>query len=421
MIKQIVRGLFNSRMQAGVVALCVWIGFNPASAIEIHVQSGPHPAGPVYWKPESPLPKEQRYALKEKNGKTTPAQLDSQGRLWWWSQASKEKSEATYEVVPALVRAAAERVQVGEAKDGMISITIDGKPFTTFNFKENEVRPYLYPIIGPTGDGVTRDFPMKDTEEERKKDAAGNTRQDHPHHRSLWTAHGEVQSAGSKEITNYWAEAADTGLQKVKRIVRTTSGPVFGDIEAEIDWTTRAGKRELSENRTYTFFGDDNGNRFIDVTVTLHFPEGDVTFIDTKEGGMVALRVAIWIDENGGGHMVNARGGKGMKECWGKPAEWCDYVGKIKDQFVGIAVMDATSNYRHPVEWHIRDYGLYTANPFGSAAFNNNKSKDSSKVWKKGENVTFNYRVLIHKGETETAQIGEQYQLYTEPLKVTAK
>jgi hypothetical protein len=414
---QIAPGLFNSRIQAVLFAALLWTGCGSTSAFEIQVKTGPHPGGPVYWKPETPLPKEHKVALRNvKDGKLTPAQQDDQGRLWWWMQSAKENTEVSYEIVPALARTAAERVQVGEAKDGVIDITIDGKPFTSFNFKKNEVRPYLYPVIGPTGDAVTRDYPMKDTEEEKKKE-----RQDHPHHRSIWTAHGEVLAGDSKEPTNYWAESADTGLQKVKRIVRTTSGPVFGEIEAEIEWTRRDGHRELTENRTYTFFCGDDNNRFIDVTVALHFPDSDVTFLDTKEGGMVAMRVATWMDETAGGHMTNSRNGKGMKECWGKPAEWCDYVGKRNDQLIGIAVMDAKTNYRHPAEWHIRDYGLYTANPFGTGMFTGDKSKNATKVWKKDENVTFNYRILIHKGDTEAAQVGEQYKIFSEPLEVTAK
>lgn len=39
-------------------------------------------------------------------------------------------------------------------------------------------RPYLYPIIGPTGAGMTRNYPMKE-------DVAGEEK-DHPHHKGLW-------------------------------------------------------------------------------------------------------------------------------------------------------------------------------------------------------------------------------------------
>jgi len=32
---------------------------------------------------------------------------------------------------------------------------------------------------------------------------------------------------------------------------------------------------------------------------------------------------------------------------------------------VGIAVFDHPSNPRHPTTWHVRDYGLFAANPLG--------------------------------------------------------
>jgi len=166
-------------------------GCQAADVVKIHVSSGAHPAGPVNWKPDKPLEKDRQYVLKSKDGKAIPAQLDSEGRLWWWADASTANSEADYEVATVLTKAAAAHVQVGEEKDGVIEITIDGKPFTAFNFKKNELKPYLYPVIGPTGDAVTRDYPMKDTEAERNKKPTG---QDHPHHRSIWTAHGDVRN-----------------------------------------------------------------------------------------------------------------------------------------------------------------------------------------------------------------------------------
>jgi 7-carboxy-7-deazaguanine synthase len=65
----------------------------------------------------------------------------------------------------------------------------------------------------------------------------------------------------------------------------------------------------------------------------------------------------------------NSAGGVGEKECWGKPAAWCDYSGPVEGQTVGIAVMDHPGNLRSPVRWHVRDYGLLTTNCFGESTF----------------------------------------------------
>src|SRR5687767_1511218 len=110
---------FNHRVQASLIAVCLWAACNPANAFQLKVSMGPHPGGPVYWKPDAPLPKEHKVALRNiKDGKLSPAQQDEQGRLWWWAEPSKEKTEYVYEIEPALARVAADRVKVGEAKDG---------------------------------------------------------------------------------------------------------------------------------------------------------------------------------------------------------------------------------------------------------------------------------------------------------------
>jgi hypothetical protein len=154
----------------------------------------------------------------------------------------------------------------------------------------------------------------------------------------------------------------------------------------------------------------------------------DVKFSNTKEGGILALRLAVTMDEKGvktpkplHGRMTNSEGGVGAKECWGKAAEWCDYVGPLDGQTVGVAVFDNPSNFRHPTRWHIRDYGLYTANPFGLADFVGDKSKDGSHLFKKGESVEFKYRVVIHKADTKAAHIAKQWSLYGSPPKVSSK
>ena len=42
-----------------------------------------------------------------------------------------------------------------------VRVTIDGKPFTEYHFSGAR-RPYLYPIIGPTGGAMTRHWPLED-------------------------------------------------------------------------------------------------------------------------------------------------------------------------------------------------------------------------------------------------------------------
>ena len=70
-------------------------------------------------------------------------------------------------------------------------------------------------------------------------------------------------------------------------------------------------------------------------------------------------------------------------------------------------------NPRHPVRWHVRGYGLFAANPFGLAAFTNDKSQDGSMTLAAGQSVRFRYRVVIHPGDTKSAGVDALWKRYS--------
>jgi len=212
----------------------------------------------------------------------------------------------------------------------------------------------------------------------------------------------------------------DYGQQKPREILEVVSGPVFGKIRAVNDWNRADGNRVIQEEREYLFYASDMEDRATDMRVTFTATDGNVHFADTKEGGICSLRMNPLIDEqHGTGKMTNSEGKVTEKECWGKPANWCDYSGNLGGKNVGIAVMDHPSNLRHPTCWHIRAYGLYTANCFGLKAFGQEQSGDYTIP--NGQELTFRYRVLMHMGNTGEAGIAAQYTGYTVPPAVTVK
>ncbi|NLX13820.1 MAG: hypothetical protein GXY44_09245 [Phycisphaerales bacterium] len=387
------------------------------------------PAGPISFPIQQSLDSQAHYRLRTRDGQVIPAQLDERGRIWIWQHGGKEGQVNQYQLEIVDSGEITEGVQVRPVSENTIDVRINGELFTVFHLarKEGDFKPYLYPVIGPTGEPVTRDYPMQDNPIESE-----NKRLDHSHHRSFFSAHGDVRTQDlEQEGTNYWHEGhgPKQGRQVVRRIVRTVSGPVFGLVEAEIDWMGPGDKREIAETRTYTFYRGDNDTRIIDAQNIFNFQDGDVMFADTKEAGIITLRLAVHMDEVGidtpqqlRGRMTNSRGGVGPQQCWGKQAEWCDYYGQMfSGVTVGVAIMDAPSNPRHPTYWHIRNYGLYPANPFGARDFTGDKNQDGSMLCKQGERVEFNYRVLIHKGDTREARVEDCYRLYRIPQGTVAE
>ena len=97
---------------------------------------------------------------------------------------------------------------------------------------------------------------------------------------------------------------------------------------------------------------------------------------------------------------------------WGKRAEWCDYFGPVDGKTVGIAIFDHPGNPRHPTWWHVRDYGLFAANPFGLHDFEKKPAQAGNMTIAAGKSVTFRYRIYLHEGDDKQAKVAERYQEY---------
>jgi hypothetical protein len=151
-------------------------------------------------------------------------------------------------------------------------------------------------------------------------------------------------------------------------------------------------------------------HRIIDLEITIKATDGPVTFGDTKEG-MFGLRVASSMDATPkkGGKITNAEGLTDDR-AWGQASPWVDYVGPVKEQTVGIAVLNHPGSFRYPTTWHVRPYGLFAANPFGWKDFG--KSERGDYTLPAGESIRFAYRVILHKGNTASLGAPAMFQAY---------
>ena len=282
-----------------------------------------------------------------------------------------------------------------EEQGGALTVNIDGSLFFRYVFREGR-KPYCWPIIGPTGDPVTRAYPMQNLQGEQH---------DHLHQRSHWFTHGDVNGI------DFWSESDKAGRQVHRKFDLVKSGPKLGQIRAVTDWFApgAGGEKICEDTREYRIYASTNP-RIVDLKISLRASEGPLVLGDTKEGSF-GYRVATTMRSDKGGKIVNSRGHTG-KEAWGKSAEWVDYSGPVNGRIVGITIMDHPSSFRHPTFWHVRTYGLFAANPFGLHHFYGDNSKDGSHELANGESITFRYRVLIHAGHAHTAHVAEAYDKY---------
>ncbi|WP_164104634.1 DUF6807 domain-containing protein [Candidatus Laterigemmans baculatus] len=256
-------------------------------------------------------------------------------------------------------------------------------------------KPILWPVIGPDGVAMTRSYPMGPTKEQE--------REDHIHHRSFWFTHGEVNGI------DFWAETENGGTTKHREFTAVEEGST-AKISTTNDWVGPDGKRVLSDERTLVF-GDDGGHRYIDVDITLKATDGPVHFGDTKEGSF-GLRLAgtMKLDAEPGGSILTSRGVKDAK-AWGTEAEWVDYVGPIDGKTYGVTIMNHPSSFGFPNRWHVRSYGLFAANPFGQYHFTGGEPTDGVRL-EAGDSLRLRYRVVLHRGDSEQAQIAQAWKRY---------
>jgi len=299
-----------------------------------------------------------------------------------------------------------------------VDVSLGGKPFTTYYFSPDTPKPYLYPLRSPEGIIVTRGYPMV-------KDIPGESR-DHPHHRALFFAHGDINGV------DFWGEAQfmekapvhvagktyasseelPKGRTVFSKLEEAKGGPDSGTLRAVFSLLGPNGLVMGSETQEYTFRGDAT-TRTIDCVFTITAEHGtSLKMGDTKEGTF-AIRVVRNLQEPSV-KMLNSNGAVGEKNIWGKRADWVDYSGVVGGERVGIAVFDYPRNIKHPTYWHARGYGLFAVNPFGEHDFYNDPKRDGSVTIAVGDSLTLRYRVLIHDGDAAEAKVADAYAKYAE-------
>jgi len=368
---------------------------------------------PISAETEPPEKEKLKISLIDaESGELVPSQSDflensTKVKVHWIVQSLGKDEEKEYAVRFARqpqVSSQDLRVSVKEEAESKVDVHVRGNPFIAYNFGANAIRPYIYPVFGPGGRLVTRSFPMM-------PDVSGETR-DHPHHRSIWTAHGNVSGVDD------WSEADNCGRILHRSFKTLRSGPVFGEIASINDWVSHEGEKVLGEERRVIVYDAPESLRIMDLEVNFRAIDEDAKFGDTKEGGIISVRVASSMDVVNGGRIENAYGGINEDETWGRRAHWCDYSGPVGGSWMGIAIFDHSRNFRHPTYWHVRDYGLMTANPFGVSYFTGDAKKDGSFTLRKGESLRFRYRILIHEGDAETGWVKHGYHDFVNPPKV---
>jgi hypothetical protein len=319
-------------------------------------------------------------------------------------------------VLTAAAQGGRQAMHIGVAPDKQATWTLGKQLITDYHLK-GFPRPIFWPVLAPGGQPLTRGWPMEQAPEGGSKD--------HVHQKSLWFCHGDVipegvaleQKIKGVDGVDFWSEATGHGKIVVTKVDKFGGGTV-GDvnyrfIRMENEWRTADGMKIMDEDRKIAVHDLGKANLIV-FNIKLTASVAPITFGDTKEGALgVRINDTIRAGKLGNGKIENAQGKLGEKECWGRISEWCDYSGPIDGKVVGLTVFADPKN-AHPTYWHVRDYGLMAANPFGrkKAAFHDGAADKPLVKLAKGENLELRYGVLLHEGDVTTGEVAANYQRF---------
>jgi hypothetical protein len=252
---------------------------------------------------------------------------------------------------------------------------------------------------------------------------------DHPHHVGVWLNYGDVNGL------DFWNNSEAIAPERRDRygtifhrsIEKTKSGKGTALLVTGADWKSPDQTIMLEELSSFTFTAMEKV-RIIDRITTLKAVIDEVKFTDNKEG-MFAIRAARELelpsekptrlmDSHGNvtevekmdntlvkGNYRSAERVEG-KGVWGTRCRWMKLSSEIREEPVAIVIIDHPSNVGYPTYWHARDYGLFSANTLGQKVFSEGENELNFSL-KKGESVTFKYRLVVAGENLSDDQINQ--------------
>jgi hypothetical protein len=213
-----------------------------------------------------------------------------------------------------------------------------------------------------------------------------------------------------------------------------------GTLATLAHWIDGKQQIVLEERRSMTFLAGEHENEYaIDFSIDLTAKNTEVLFEDIEEG-MFAIRVSDYLRETdaspslqegqplpaeslaGTGRYFSSNGDETAKNIWGKRARWVALQGVKEGKVVGVAILNHPASINYPSYWHVRNYGLFSANPLGQADFQKGQPKQYRKnkviplrlTLERGETAHFRFLVIVYEGPRTHEQMEERFREFAE-------
>lgn len=291
------------------------------------------------------------------------------------------------------------RCQIEPTAELSLNLKVDGATRLLFHGNPRAPRPFFFPVIGPSGESVTR--------------MGHPGAPDHDHHRSLWFAHYKVDGF------DFWSENGGTKIQQQQWLA------IEDDQEASrfavvLLWYDPEGTPLLSQQLIVELRPDADRQTQLEVQ-SIFTPgiQGKPTTLQQTNFGIFAIRMNKWLSNVfGSGVLTDDEGVVGEPDLFGKRHRWVDYSGRNStrdsDKQIwfeeGVTYFDHPKNVGYPNGWHVRSDGWMCASP---TMFNDIVVSDD-------QPLVLRYLLDIHRGlydESRAAKLAEAFNTSL-PMKV---
>ena len=234
-----------------------------------------------------------------------------------------------------------------------------------------------------------------------KRNVLENQPADHLHHHGVCFSHGVVND----DLDFYlYREKSKLGqINLVGKLEAETEGNV-ATLSHDSEWVAYDGTVLITDSRSYRWEILEEGELYLDATISLNPVDRKVIFHPTNESGMPLVRPADWLVANHGGILTDSEGRRGQSEMFGKPALWIDETAETDGRLIGFSILDHPSN---PVQahWFARDYGPLSPN------YNYFTGPIALEV---GDQLNLKYRIFVHSGPGDPDRINAEYDKFAQ-------
>ncbi|MCL4786186.1 MAG: PmoA family protein [Verrucomicrobia bacterium] len=267
-----------------------------------------------------------------------------------------------------------------------ISLQRDGIELTRLHFDPAYLRPFVFPVLGPAGQSLTRMGHPHDPVT-------------HSHHNSVWISHHDVNGL------SFWDDRGQGRIVHL-RVEQLEDGAEEAGALTVNEWRNAEGAVLLTERRRTAIRLLPEGEWWLLLDLELSAAGSNSVTLGKTPFGLIGVRVAKTMGvHDGGGMNRNSAGGVNEPGTHWKPARWLDYSGPVATGVnEGLTLMDHPANPNHPTVFHVRDDGWMGA----SLTF------DGPREIKTGPPLRLRYGLWVHRGVPSVESIESQWRSFAD-------